>query len=409
MSTPLSASASDEPAASAWLIALLLAVTGFGLIAMTICLPSMTSWAAEFGATQGSVQLTFSSFVIGLGGAQVIYGPLSDRHGRRRLLMAGFALAVAGSLGGALAATLPQLITARFVQGAGAAAGMVIGRAMVQDYFSGADRPRIMAYIGMVLGVCPPLATVLGGQLHVYLGWRANFFFAALSAALLLVAIAVLLPRDQPAAGARDHWLREFVSAYARLARLPAYLAYCVILSMCTGAFYVFLAGVPVVLTNYGVGPAAIGWYIIFPPLCYIVGNFLTSRLLRHTSEIRLMFLGHATTLTGIATSLVLAWLGVRSPFAVVAPLAMLGLGHGLLMPSTLAGTVSLVPALAGAAAAGAGLAQQFFGGFGAYVVGLFSHHDASSMAGLMLLFMSISLTAQTVLMRVYRGPPHGG
>ena len=170
-----------------------------------------------------------------------------------------------------------------------------------------------------------------------------------------------------------------------------------------------FLAGVPVVLTNYGVGPAAIGWYIIFPPICYIAGNFLTSRLLRHTSETRLMFLGHATTLCGIAVSLLLAWFGVRSPFAVVAPLALLGLGHGLLMPSTLAGTVSLVPALAGAAAAGAGLAQQFFGAFGAYVVGLFRHDDAINLGLLMFLFMSVSLTAQTVLIRVYHGKPHGG
>lgn len=409
MSVPSIAIASAPPPATGWLIALLLAVTGFGLIAMTLCLPSMTSWAAEFGAPQSSVQLTFSSFVIGLGGAQVIYGPLSDRHGRRRLLLIGFVLAVLGSLICALATTLPLLIAARFVQGAGAAAGMVIGRAMVQDYFSGPERPRIMAYIGMVLGICPPLATVVGGQLHVQFGWRANFVLAALCALLLLLAVAWLVPRDGRVAGERAHWLREFVSAYASLARLPAYLAYCVILSMCTGAFYVFLAGVPVVLTNYGVGPAAIGWYIIFPPICYIAGNFLTSRLLRHTSETRLMFLGHATTLCGIAASLLLAWVGVRSPFAVVAPLALLGLGHGLLMPSTLAGTVSLVPALAGAAAAGAGLAQQFFGAFGAYVVGLFRHDDAINLGLLMFLFMSVSLTAQTVLIRVYHGKPHGG
>jgi len=400
---------SAPPPPTSWLIALLLAVTGFGLIAMTLCLPSMTSWATEFAAPQSRVQLTFSSFVIGLGGAQVIYGPLSDRHGRRRLLLVGFALAVIGSLICALATTLPVLIAARFVQGAGAAAGMVIGRAMVQDYFSGPDRPRIMAYIGMVLGVCPPLATVLGGQLHVHLGWRANFVLAAVCALLLLFAVAWLVPRDVRGVGGRPHWLREFVTAYAHLARLPAYVAYCVILSMCTGAFYVFLAGVPVVLTNYGVGPAAIGWYIIFPPICYIAGNFLTSRLLRHTSETRLMFLGHATTLSGIAVSLVLAWVGVRSPFAVVAPLALLGLGHGLLMPSTIAGTVSLVPALAGAAAAGAGLAQQFFGAFGAYVVGLFRHDDAFNLGLLMFLFMSVSLAAQAVLIRIYHGKPHGG
>lgn len=382
-------------------MALLLAVTAYGLIAMTLCLPSMPAWGEIFMAPQDRVQLTFSSFVIGLGGAQIVYGPLSDRYGRRRVLLVGFVLALAGAVAGVFADTLALLIAARFLQGAGAAAGMVIGRAMVQDHYTGAERPRVMAYVGMVLGVCPPVATVLGGQLHVHFGWRANFYFAAVVAALLLVAVAVLLPRDRPSTSARAHWLRELVQSYLKLVRLPAYLAYCIILSMCTGAFYVFLAGVPVVLSNYGVGPAAIGWYIIFPPLCYILGNFMTSRLLRHTSEVRLMFWGHFATLGGIATSIALALAGVREPLALVAPLALLGLGHGLLMPSILAGTVSLVPALAGAAAAGAGLAQQFSGGLGAYLIGLVPHDDAVNLGFVLFAFMSCSLGALLVLRRV--------
>ena len=105
------------------LIATLLASVAFGLLAMTMCLPSMPSWAGEFGVGQGSVQLTFSAFVVAFGGAQMFYGPLSDRHGRRFLLLLGFVLAALGSLACALANSLPLLVAARVLQGVGAAAG----------------------------------------------------------------------------------------------------------------------------------------------------------------------------------------------------------------------------------------------------------------------------------------------
>ncbi|MEQ8660826.1 MAG: Bcr/CflA family efflux MFS transporter [Gammaproteobacteria bacterium] len=398
----------DSPAPPPrWLIANLLAAISYGLLSMTVCLPSMPQWTILFAATQAEVQLTFSSFVVAFGGAQLVYGPRSDRYGRRRLLGVGFLLALVGSLAGAYADSLAALVVARFVQGTGAAAGMVLGRAMVQDFFSAAERPRMMAYTGMILGVCPPLATLVGGQLHVQLGWRANFLLAALVAALLLVTTHRALPADVPRRSAGRHWLGEFFAAYVTLLRLRSFLGYSAMLAMCTGTFYAFLAGAPVVLAGYGVGPATIGWFIMFPPSCYILGNFLVSRLVRRISDDRLMLLGQLTALCGIGIVLVLALADVRSPFAVAAPLALLGLGHGLMMPSTLAGTVSLVPALAGAAAAGGGLAQQLFGAVGGYLVGLVPHDSAVNLALLMGLFMSLSLVSQRLLLPRPRGGRH--
>ena len=121
-----------------------------------------------------------------------MYGPLSDRLGRKPVLLAGLALAGVASLLAALAPSLPWLIAARVLQGAGCAAGMVVGRAMVQDLFEGPERTRVMAFVGMAMGLCPPLATIVGGQLHVRLGWQANF---VLVAALALLAGAGCLAR----------------------------------------------------------------------------------------------------------------------------------------------------------------------------------------------------------------------
>lgn len=394
----------DAPAVPRLLVANLLASIGFGLVAMTVCLPSMPSWAGAFDVPQASVQLTFSGFVIAFGLAQVLYGPLSDRYGRRRVLLVGFALAAAGSLAAALAQTLPALVAARIAQGAGASAGMVIGRAMVQDLFSGADRPRVMAYIGMTMGLCPPIATVVGGQLHEFLGWRACFVLAAVLAVTLFVTNAWLVPGGRHRPRGEAHWLAEMLRAYATLARVPAYRAYVGILGMSTGAFYVFLAGLPVVLARMGVGAGDVGFYLMLVPLAYILGNFLTSRLVRRTSEPRLMALGQGIAIAGIGVALALALGGVAAPLAVALPLTLLGVGHGLLMPSTLAGTVGVLPALAGAAAGAAGLAQQLFGAFGGYAVGLVGHDTAVNLALLLLVFTLLSSASLAALARTRPG-----
>ena len=381
-----------------FLIANLLAQIAFGLLAMTVCLPSMQEWGAIFGAEQAGVQLTLSGYLVAYGALQLLYGPLSDRHGRKRILMIGLAVAGIGSLLAALAPDLPSLIAARVLQGAGSAAGMVVGRAMVQDLFRGPERTRVMAWVGMTMGFCPPLATVIGGQLHVALGWQSNFLLVAVLAAVLLVAAWRGLPTREPAAALDTHWLHDMGMAYARLAREPAFLLHVGVVAMTTATFYVFLGGAPIVLGGYGVGPADIGWYIMCVPFAYVAGNFLTSRLIRRQGDRRMMDLGQLLTLAGIALLLALA--GVGSPLAFALPLMLLGIGHGFLMPPTLAGTVGAVPALAGAGAAVAGLMQQLMGALGGYSVGLVSHANTVNLGLLMLAFTLCAMAAQFLLRR---------
>ena len=191
------------------LIANLLAQICFGLLAMTVCLPSMQEWGVRFGSSQASVQLSFSAYVVCYGAFQLVYGPLSDRHGRRNVLLVGLLLALIGSVLAALAPSLDALIMARALQGAGSAAGMVVGRSSVQDLFEGPERTRVMAWIGMTLGLCPPAATLIGGQLHVLLGWQANFVLMALLSVLLLAAAWWGLPAPARSPVQGTHWLVE--------------------------------------------------------------------------------------------------------------------------------------------------------------------------------------------------------
>ena len=383
----------------AWLIANLLAQISLGLLAMTICLPSMQEWGAVFGAGQADVQLTFSAYVVAYGALQLVYGPMSDRCGRKGILLIGLVLAFAGAMMAGLSEHLATLTFARFLQGAGTAAGMVVGRSTVQDIFHGPARTRVMAYIGMALGLCPPLATLIGGQVHVRWGWQTNFFLMAALSVVLFVAAWWGVPASRKPTQ-QMHWLTSMLSAYARLVRERQFLLYVVILATTTATFYVFLAGAPIVLRSYGVGPDGVGWFIMCVPLSYIVGNFLTSRVIHRVGEQRMMIAGQTLSVLSILLVLLLAVLGWASPWAISLPLLLLGFGHGFLNPPALAGTVGLIPSLAGTAVAMAGLMQQLMGATGGYLVGLVSLDGSVNLAWMMLAFTLCSVAAQALLHR---------
>ncbi len=388
------------PARHGWLTANLIAQLAFGLLGMTIILPSMQDWTTTFGASQARVQLTFSGFVATYGILQLVYGPLSDRIGRKPVLMAGLVLSCLGFVLAAFAPTLEMLTLARVLQGAGSAAGMVVGRAMVQDLFVGAERTRMMAFVGMAMGFCPPFATLVGGQIHVRLGWRANFILMAVLGAVLLLAAWRGLPVKTPQTKPRTNAWHDLISGYARLAREPAFLWFVTILAATTATFYTFLGGAPIVLARYGVPPERIGWYIMCIPAAYVFGNWLTSRLIHRLGDRPIMVAGQAITLGGLLLLLALGLAGPRTPLALALPLVFLGIGHGLLQPPTLAGTVGLIPALAGSAAAVGGLMQQLTGALGGFAVGLLDHDGPVNLALLMLGWALCGLAAQIVLFR---------
>ena len=384
------------------LVANVIGQLALGLLAMTICLPSMSSWSAEFGASQALVQATFGGYVATYGAMQLVYGAVSDRVGRKPVLLVGIALAAVASFLAALAPNLPVLVAARALQGAGCAAGMVIGRALVQDLFVGAERTRVMAFVGMTMGLCPPLAMLVGGQLHVRLGWQANFVLIGLLAIALFVISWRGLPDRRASAATALAANSGLVAGYLRLALHRAYVLHVAILAMASATFYTFLGGAPIVLAGYGVTPELVGLYVMTPPVAYVFGNVLTARLLRAGRGDRLlMTIGHGCTLAGLMAVLGLGMGGVHTALALALPMLLVGVGHGLLLPPTLAGTVGLVPALAGSAAAVAGLMQQVVGALGGFVVGLVSLEGPINLAVLMLAWAVCGAIAQALLVRL--------
>lgn len=376
----------------------------YGLLVMTLCLPSMQDWPALFSASQAQVQLTFSAYVGCYGLAQLVYGPLADRLGRKRVLLGGMVLAALGSALGALATDLSVLVMARALQGAGSAAGMVVGRALVQDLFEGRDRTRMMAYVGMTMGVCPPLASLIGGQLHVGLGWASNFILALLLAVAFIIAAWHGLPDVRsPQAPQASGW-QQARGAYLQLLGQRAFLLYALILATTSATAYTYFAGAPIVLKAFGVGPQSLGWFIMAVPLPYVLGNLLTSRLIHRYGDRKLMLWGQVGTLAGLVLMFALAIADVRSVWALLLPLAIMGVGHGLLVPPTLSGAVGAVPALAGTASAISGSLQQLCGALGGYLIGLVDHQGSLQLSMLMLMMALIALLGHAMLARTAVG-----
>lgn len=375
-------------------IANLLVQITFGLMAMTICLPSMQEWGELFRASQPTVQLTFGLYVLAYGGSQLLYGPLSDRFGRKPVLLTGLFFAIVGAILAVFAQDIATLIIARIIQGAGSAAGIVIGRAQVQDFFVGPDRTRIMAYVGMALGMTPPLAIIIGGALHEWLGWRTNFVLVALLAIGLFISASRLDPSEQSQPVIKRHWIAEMMAAYLALVKQPGFVLYVLLLGCTTATFYVYLSGAPMILKSYGIGPAGIGWVVMVCPLFYILGNFLTSRHVHQLGEHRIMQIGQWLSIAGVALMFALNSLGGNLLVAFILPMVLVGLGHGFLVPPTLTATVGLNQSLAGAAAGIAGLAQQGIGAFGGFTVSLVTHEDAMNASLLMLVFTLIGAFA---------------
>lgn len=386
-----------------FLVVNLIAQLAFGLLAMTLCLPSMQEWGDIFQAPQSSVQLSFSLYVLAYGGFQLIHGPMSDRYGRKPVLLIGLLTLFVGATIAAFANTLDMLLLGRFIQGAGGAAGMVVGRSMVQDLFHGAERTKVMAYVGMSLGCIPPLASITGGHIHVHWGWHTNFFLLMLLAVLLMFWAWRALPAPKPSVTTDSATQLTILGAYQRLWHEPAFLRYLIILAATTATFYTFLGGAPLVLKAYGVGPEGVGFYIMTIPMSYFVGNYLTSRFIHRLGERPITQWGQAFTLSGTTIMLSLALMGFHSPLAFTLPLILLGLGHGLLVPPTLSGTVAVIPALAGSASGFAGVVQQITGGVGGYLIGFLSNNNAINLGAMMLGFALCGWLSHRSLLHIKR------
>jgi DHA1 family bicyclomycin/chloramphenicol resistance-like MFS transporter len=337
--------------------------SSLGMVASTIYVPSVPAIASALETSIARVQLTFVGYLLAFAMSMLVLGPLSDRWGRRRTIFAGLVLSALSSLACALSPTIEFLIAARVVQGVGACAGLVVGRAITRELWVREAAAQVIAGRAIAATLMQAFAPVLGGFLQGWFGWRANFVIVLAGAAMALVIRYV--PKDQ-AADRPPFRIGAMFAGYRSLIGTRRFLSYAFTAAGSHAGFHIFAAAAPAVLiVGFGVRPEDYGFYAALPPMGFLVGSFLSNRLTQRLGIDGLIAIGCLALIPAGSTMVTLALLGATSPYAIIAPMILICCGSGLITPNATAGSLGVNAGVIGTAA-GLGSFMQMTGAAGA-------------------------------------------
>jgi DHA1 family bicyclomycin/chloramphenicol resistance-like MFS transporter len=367
-------------------------MSGIGSLSLNILVPALPAIAARLETDPASVQLTVSLYLLGLAFSQLLLGPLSDRFGRRPVVLGGLALAALASFVAIFAGTITGLIIARVVQALGASTGQVVGRAIIRDLF---ERERAASVLGLVTSamvVFPMVSPLIGGILDTLFGWQSIFVFVAALSFAVLAWAALALPETRPRAAAAET-PGQFLADVRALLSSPRFVGYALTGALGSAPFYTFLGGGPyVIVTMMGRSSAEYGIWFAFSSIGFMAGNFTASRLTMRYGLDRMVLAGIIVTVIGALIPVVLCFIDRNiGAVAVFLPQTLISYGNGLLLPTAIAGAVSIRPQVAGTASGITGFTQM---AIGAVAVQIVSHAiaDASSPLPMLLLMLAFGL-----------------
>lgn len=370
---------------------ILVAATATGPLALNIFVPSMPGLVRVFDTDYATIQLTLTLYLVGVAFAQLAYGPLSDRFGRRPALLSGLAIYATASLLCAFAWSIETLIIGRVLQAIGGCAGMVLGRAIVRDVFERDRAASVIALVTMAMAVAPAMAPALGGFLESAFDWHATFLVPMAVGVVVLVAASLRLNETNLTPIPRIDLL-SMLRSYGELLRSRAFLGYAGNTAMSVGAFFAFLAGGPFVVIEILQRPASeYGLYFVLISGGYMAGNFAASRLSQRLGVDRMIPLGVAVSTAGAVTSVGFLLAGVVTTASVFLPMMVVAVGNGLSQPNGIAGAISVNPRIAGAASGLMGFGQMACGAIFTIVVGILQNQTDHGAMAWMILFACLA------------------
>ena len=390
-----------EPAGLARLGLVLGLISLSSPLALNMYVPAFPRMAAELGTDPASIQLSLTSLLVALAIGQNVYGPLSDRFGRKPPLYAGLGLFVLASIAVAFAPTLEWLVASRFVQGLGACAAMAIPRAVIRDLHTGAQAARILAWVLLVVSIAPLLAPMMGSGLAAAFSWRYIFWFMAGTGALAMLLVGTLLEETLPPGRRSAGGAMRILGGYAVLLSDRRFVALVLLLSMSQAAFFAYLGGSPFVFMSlFGLegweyslmfGATAAFWAAAAQFAPSAIGRFGPKRILVSCA---------ALAATALVVLLVAVLAGRGGTWAIVAAIIPLFMSTGVMMPTATVTALHPHGAVAGTASALMGTAAFGAGALASALVSAFADGSelpmVAVMAGCVLVALASALVAVT-------------
>ena len=338
----------------------LILITGLAALSLNIFLPSLPSMAAHFGVEYHVMQLSVSLYLAMTAFLQIFIGPISDRFGRRSVLLVSIAIFVVATFGAVLAPNFGVFLACRMLQAA-IASGFVLTRAVVRDMVAQDKAASMIGYVTMGMSVVPMIGPVIGGMLDKAFGWQASFALLGIAG----VGVLALTWGDLgETATNRAASFRDQARQYPELLKSQRFWGYCLASAFASGSFFAYLGGAPFVGTNvFRMDAATLGFYFGAPALGYLVGNFLSGRYAMRFGINKMALAGTVVNTLGMAILALFAAMGYENAPLFFGLIISVGLGNGIMLPSANAGLLSVRPALAGSAS---GLGSAFTIGGGA-------------------------------------------
>ncbi|MFN6494855.1 MAG: multidrug effflux MFS transporter [Nostoc sp. DedQUE03] len=382
---------------------LLGAIAALPPLSIDMGLPAFPKIGISLNASPGAVGLTLSLFMLGFAIAQLFFGPLSDRYGRRPILIIGCGLFTLAGAACALAPSIITLVAWRLIQGAGAGAGMVMTLAIVRDLFDGPVARAQLSYVNLVMGVAPMIAPTIGSFLLAIAGWRTIYGILAVGGLLLLLSVTLGL--NESLANYDEDAIKpsRLIKNYRRILSNQICLGYVLVNALSFGCMFTYVAGSPLVLINVFKVPITIyAWLFASTAFGIMVGSFLNGRLsIRGVSPSRLLTFG---LMTAVISSVALAIISISGAAQVITLMPLLVLNTfclGIISPNAIHGAIQPLPEIAGVAAATVGFVQMFCGALASALVAfLYDGRTAIAMCSLMAVFAIASLIAYIGLAR---------
>ena len=374
------------------MIILLAAVSALGPVGMQILLPALPVIKQKFYVTNDVAQLTLSLSMLAIAIGTLVYGPLSDKFGRKRVMLVGIVITIFGSIVCFVADSIMLLISGRFIQAFGGAVGLVLARAIVRDVYGPEEAARVIATLVMVMVVLPMMSPALGGELMQRFGFESVFIVIAFASAIAFVFLFLWLP-ETLAKPVPFEGVKSMLMTFSKLFASRVFCGYAFCVTFVSVVFFSFISAAPEIMVSVlKRPPTEYGYYFIMIPAGFMTGNYVARHYGRTISIDNMIAIGASIGVFGIVLALILQTLGMSSPVALFLPIALAVFGNGITLPNAQAAAINEFPEYAGTASGLTGFLQMAVSSVAAQAVALIFNGTVYPLLGLMLVASIISL-----------------